>query len=165
MEKYQSSILHQWKLLTKRQQLIPSPFIIILHSLPETRCDCQWLPTENDLYCPSPDDQDVLICHEAAELHSKYFQWFSLHCFCAKAAPAATPQEESETFRTLSPHCAQWHLQLEVAQEQQYRWGSASQALLCNEPTAQLFVVMAFALTASQQGMEQQVFPFSRNGR
>lgn len=57
MEKYQSCILHRWKLLTNRQQLIPSQFIIFLNSLSETHCGCQWLPTENDLYWPTSDDQ------------------------------------------------------------------------------------------------------------
>lgn len=58
MEKYQSCILHHWKPLTSRQQLIPSWFIRFLNRLSETHCGCQWLPTENDLYWPTWDDQE-----------------------------------------------------------------------------------------------------------
>lgn len=57
MEKYQSSILHHWELLTSRQP-IPSQFHICYNSLSETHWGCQWAPTENYLYWPTAADQE-----------------------------------------------------------------------------------------------------------
>lgn len=58
MEKYQSSILHHWELLTGRQQQILSQFHICFNSLSETHWGCQWAPTENYLYWPTAADQE-----------------------------------------------------------------------------------------------------------
>lgn len=58
MEKYQSSTLHHWELLTSRQQPIPSQFHICYNSLSETHQGCQQAPTENDLYWPTAADQE-----------------------------------------------------------------------------------------------------------
>lgn len=96
MEKYQSCILHHWKQATANS---PSADRFLKQHLRNTLqlsvvAHRVWFVLT---YFRWPEAR---ICHETAELYSKYFQWLSPFHFCpSEAAAGAVSAAEDDSFQ------------------------------------------------------------------